>query len=177
MKLSFAALIVLLVAGCGSDGPTEATPGVPTASLPDIIAANTQALGGAAALDAVQSMVKTSLIEEGKHRDVAVFATDRQGRMRIDIYADSERVYTESYDGERGHQWQPDKGQSAASAAGTVAMSHTPHLPNHIFRLKDMEANGHALEWVGEEHGCHVLRLTLSDGFETFVVREKQAVG
>ncbi len=147
----------------------------PAASVSDIVAANTEALGGAVALDAVQTLVKTTLIEEGDYRDLAVFATDRQGRMRIDIYAGGERVYTESFDGQHGHQWRPGEGQSYSSALGTVALSHTPQLPNHIFRLKDMAANGHTLELLREEENEHVLRLTLSDGFENFLLVDKRS--
>ena len=71
--------------------------------------------------------------------------------MRVDIYAGGERVFAESFDGEAGHQWRPGEGQSAASAQGTIALSHTPQLPNHIFRLKDLEANGHRLRRIDSD--------------------------
>jgi hypothetical protein len=126
-----------------------------------------------AALNDVQTMVKRSLIVEGDYRDIAVFATDRKGRMRIDIFADCERVFAESYDGEKAYQWSPKDGQSAASERGTIALSHTPQLPNHIFRLKDLVANGHSLKLLGHEvvEGAEysVLKLTLSDGFENYL--------
>lgn len=168
---------VLALAAC-SDGP-PADGGVASsepepATVAEVIVLNARALGGAAALDAVDTMVKRSVIEEGEHRDVAIFATDRQGRMRVDIFANGERVYTESFDGQRGHQWQPGSGQTAASERGTVALSHTPQLPNHIFRLKDLAANGHQVELIGAEtidgREYHVLQVTLSDGFRNYVL-------
>ena len=142
-------------------------------SIEDIVDRNTKALGGKEALDRVTTMVKRSRIVEGDYRDIAVFGTDRKGRMRVDIFADGQRVFAESYDGENAYQWSPKNGQSAASERGTVALSHTPQLPNHIFRLKDVAANGHTLELLEHEvidgTSYSVLKLTLSDGFENYM--------
>lgn len=150
----------------GGDGPARN-------SIEQIVDMNTEALGGKEALDSVVTMVKRSRIVEGDYRDIAVFATDRLGRMRVDIFADGDRVFAESYDGKNGYQWSPEKGQSAASQSGTVALSHTPQLPNHIFRLKDVAANGHDLELLEDEKvdgtNYSVLKLTLSDGFENYL--------
>ena len=94
--------------------------------------------------------------------------------MRIDIYDLKEKawVFAESFDGKNGHQWSPEKGQEPASDKGTVALSHTPQYPGHIFQLKDMAAQGHKLDYIEKEQiqgvAYHVLKLTLSDGFETF---------
>jgi len=168
--------VPLLLVGCGGDpsspeGSAQTEPR--RAEIVDVIAKNTTALGGEEALDAVQTMVKTSLIEEGDYRDIAVFATDRQGRMRIDIFADGKRVFAESYDGQRGHQWSQKNGQTDSSERGEIALSHTPQLPNHIFRLKDVVENGHEIALLGPEEidgiGYYVLKLTLSDGFENFL--------
>ena len=165
------AAILLFALGAGGCAP-EAEPLAPAGSaaptLDSIIAQNTAALGGRAALDAIDNIIKHSLIVEGDDPVEAIFATDREGRMRVDIYAGGERVFAESYDGEAGHQWRPGDGQSAASARGTIALSHTPRLPNHIFRLKDLEANGHHLRPIGSDSidgvSYSILRLTLSDG-------------
>ena len=171
----FASLIVVLVACSSPESTNDNASARPSTfgSVGDLIEQNTDALGGQSALDSVQTMVKRSLIVEGDYRDIAVFATDRNGRMRVDIFADRERVFAESYDGEDAYQWNPKDGQSAASERGTIALSHTPQLPNHIFRLKDVEANGHSLVIVGQESiegtDYAVLKLTLADGFENFL--------
>lgn len=100
-------LIFLTLSGCGNEPSPPDADALPHPDRPDvieIITRNTAALGGEAALDAVQTMVKQSIIEEGEYRDTAIFATDRHGRMRIDIFADGKRVYAESFDGQLGHQ-------------------------------------------------------------------------
>ncbi|MDJ0654606.1 MAG: hypothetical protein QNJ40_10655 [Xanthomonadales bacterium] len=177
MKAMRASMATLLLAACASTTPIAEKE--PDPGLAEFIMQNTRALGGAAALDGVQTMVKQSLIEEGDYRDVAVFATDRNGRMRVDLFADGERVFAESYNGQSGFQWRPDEGQSPASQRGTIALSHTPQLPNHIFRLKDMAQNGHRLELLQPEQregrAFQVLRLTLSDGFETYLLLEESS--
>jgi hypothetical protein len=176
VKVLIGFVSVLTLAACSGESdlpPSGMAVNEAYTNVADAISANTEALGGAVALDAVQTMVKRSLIEEGDYRDIAIFATDRQGRMRVDIFADGERVFAESFDGTHGHQWRPDDGQTPASERGTVALSHTPHLPNHIFRLKDAVANGHTLELIGSEAiddvNYGVLKLTLADGFQTFL--------
>lgn len=181
-NLTCASAAVIALIACTDHTPSgeaSSRTGADSVALADIVALNTSALGGAAALDAVDTMVKRSVIEEGEHRDIAIFATDRQGRMRIDIFVEAQRVYTESYDGQNGHQWHPGKGQTAASERGTIALSHTPQLPNHIFRLKDLAAKGHQLELVGSETTdgveYHVLKVTLSDGFENFVLVDAES--
>ena len=176
MKLVFGLFSALLLAACGNN--SETTPPKigeekTYANIAEAVSTNTEALGGVHALDGVQTMLKRSLIEEGELRDIAIFATDRKGRMRVDIFADGKRVFAESFDGERGHQWQESTGQVPASERGTVALSHTPQLPNHIFRLKDATANGHTLALIGHEKiddvNYGVLELTLSDGFQTYL--------
>jgi hypothetical protein len=183
MKANFLILMValLVLPGCDDASVTrDASSSMnPDGGLDDIIAANTVALGGAAALDSVTTLVKRTRIEEGENRYIAVFATDRQARMRLDIFADNERVFAESYDGSAGHQWRPGDGQSPASERGTVALSHTPQMPNHIFRLKDVVANGHRLELLGSEEfddrSYHVVKLTLADGFENFLFVDSES--
>ena len=167
---------LLCLSACQSPGGATSSADfdeVAISNLQQIVAMNSNALGGEEALDSVTTMVKRSRIGEGEYRDIAVFATDRLGRMRVDIFADGQRVFAESYDGSKAYQWNPEDGQSAASERGTVALSHAPQLPNHLFRLKDVAANGHSLELVEQQRiddtEYSVLKLTLSDGFQNFL--------
>ena len=71
----------LLLVGC-NDGVSTSESGnqsdTSQVDITDIIALNTAALGGQAALDSVRNMVKKSIIEEGENRDTAIFTTDRR---------------------------------------------------------------------------------------------------
>jgi hypothetical protein len=53
-----------------------------------------------------------------------------------------------------------------------AALWHGTQFPGAIFSLKDMQANGHNLEYIGREQvdgvDYYVLKLTLSDGFVTY---------
>ena len=101
-----------------------------------------------------------------------VWRGDRQGRMRIDVYAGGHRVYTEAFDGKRG--WQMDaKGVVTPSAqAAAAALWHGTQYPDRLLGLHEMEGLGHSLQMEGRETldgiDYYVLKLTLSDGFVSF---------
>jgi len=156
-------LIALLIGSCAKAEP----------ALDDLIEQNTVANGGAVALDRISALEERSTITEPEYTTETIFVSDRTGRMRIDIYYQGERVFAESFDGEHGYQWRPADGQTNSSEEGTIALSHTPQFPGHIFRLKDMPAQGHSLTYVEsfERAGqnLELLQLVLSDGFTTYL--------
>ena len=138
----------------------------------ELIARHTQAVGGAKAIEAVERLEIELRISEGKSTLRGVWRGDRQGRMRIDVYAGGHRVYTEAFDGKRG--WQMDaKGVVTPSAqAGAAALWHGTQYPDRLLGLHEMEGLGHSLQMEGRETldgiDYYVLKLTLSDGFVTF---------
>jgi hypothetical protein len=91
--------------------------------------------------------------------------------MRIDIFADGRRVYTEAFDGQRGWDLGAE-GTAATVDPHSAALWHGTQFPGTIFGLEDLEANGHRLEYSGRERlggiDYYVLRITLSDGFVTY---------
>ncbi|MEX0288570.1 MAG: hypothetical protein AB3N14_05625 [Flavobacteriaceae bacterium] len=143
-------------------------------SLEQVIKANSESLGGDHQIDKIDAIKITSIMKEETYHDSVVFVADRLGRMRVDIYDlnSNIRVFSESYDGENGHQRSPKKGQELSSEKGTLALSHTVQFPGHIFQLKDMAQNGHKAELIGKEKidgiDYHIIKLTLSDGFESY---------
>ena len=172
-KIALAVACVIFAASCSDADVDSQKANVDQVSLQKIIEQNSIALGGENSLDAIQSMEKRSNILEGEFDDETIFVVDRFGRMRVDIFAAGERVFAESYDGAKGHQWGPQKGQTPASVKGTVALSHTAQLPNHILRLKDMANSGHDLQYLESEtidgREYHVVQLVLNDGFKTYL--------
>jgi hypothetical protein len=173
MKALIKCLFLLVFLSCSNEKKKNSDQ---HSTLQGIIESNTKALGGEGQIDNVGAVKIISIKKEAAYLDSIVFIADRNKRMRIDIYdlhsAQKPRVFSESYDGVKGYQWSPEKGQDIASEKGTVALSHTPQYPGHVFQLKDMTSLGHHLKLVGNERigdaAYFVIELTLSDGFTSY---------
>jgi hypothetical protein len=142
-------------------------------SLAELIERNTRAMGGAAAIGKVQRIEVGLRIVEPTFKVEGTYVADRQGRMRIDVRDGGKRVYTEAFDGKQGWQQGPDGSPVASSGPkGSAALWHGTQFPGQILGLNEMAAHGHRLERIGREEiegvNYYVLRLTLSDGFETY---------
>lgn len=138
-------------------------------SLDALIAANTAARGGEAALSSVDAYESDIRIVEPQFAVEGTYVATRDGRMRIDIRADGERVFTEAL-GERAWTWDPQGGVHAGSAAGAAALRHGIELPFKVFGLHEMRGRGHRLERKGDETvdgvAYKVIHATLADGYE-----------
>jgi hypothetical protein len=141
-------------------------------TLEELIARNTEAMGGREALAALQAAaVDLHIVDPGFAVD-GIYRIARPGKMRIDIKADGRHVYTEGFDGKRGWQW---KGAGTAtveeSPKATASLRHGVELPGHLFDLDEVRARGHRLKLVGrqklDETDYYVIRLTMDDGYTT----------
>jgi hypothetical protein len=140
-------------------------------TLDQLIKRNVNAAGGAAAIEAVQSIrFDLHIADPGFEADGVYFAA-RPGRMRIDITVGGKHVYTEALDGKRGWQW---KGQGDAvdeSETATGALRHGVERPDKLFGLHEVRQRGNKLELAGREMidkiNYYVLRLTFGDGVST----------
>jgi hypothetical protein len=138
----------------------------------DVIDRNTKAMGGAAAIEAIRAIeVELSIVEQGTELE-AIYRADRQGRMRIDVSHQGRRVYTEAFDGRRAWQMGENGVVRPQTKAGEAALWHGTQFPGQLLGLHELERQGHRVELVGRERrdalDYHVLKLTLSDAFETF---------
>jgi hypothetical protein len=144
----------------------------PDPTLDRLLACHDRAMGGAA-LRAVNRIEYHLAIEEpgmslrGRYRAVR---EGIGGRMRIDVFSDSTRVYSEWWDGRRA--WQLAEGADAPAESrvdGAEALRHGLEQPGHLWTLADMPANGHTVKLAGRDFIAgtlyHVVQLTLSDGF------------
>lgn len=144
----------------------------PGDSAAAIIGNVTRVAGGLAAARALPALAYHLHIREATFEVDAVYAVDRRGRMRVDLYKDGKRVFTECHDGVRA--WQMDgEGKAAdASPEGTAALWHGTQYPGQILALAELPGNGHRIETAGRERidgvDYAVLKLTLRDGFETY---------
>lgn len=164
LSTALVAVVALVTVGCA--GAADRL------GVEDVVERHTAAVADSAALDSVQRLrVHLRILEPGFTLE-GVYRVDRRGRMRIDVYSDGRRVFTEAYDGETGWQMGAD-GTSATTAddAAAEALWRGTQYPSNIVPLHEVDDRGHRLELVGrdtvDDVAYHVLRLTLSDGFET----------
>ena len=141
-----------------------------TLTVDDLIDRNTKAMGGRAAIEAVQSIeVDLHISDPGFEADGVYYAA-RPGRMRIDVSTEGKHVFTEAFDGERGWEWN-GKQSKPASANATAALQHGVELPGKLFGLHELRQRGHQLELIGREQidgiNYYALQLTLKDGYRT----------
>src|SRR5580698_2016501 len=133
-----------------------------------IIARNSAATGSG---QAIQSMEVDLAMQDGDSTFDAIYRVTRDGHMRIDIIDHGQRIYTEAYDGHAG--WDQGKdGKAPFPDPHGEALWHGTQYPGNIFGLEDMQKNGHTLQYMGRETvdgvDYYVIKLTLSDGFETY---------
>jgi hypothetical protein len=155
------ALIVIALPGCKRAPVT----------VDEVIERNTKAMGGRAAIEAVNSIqVDLHIVDPGFEVD-GIYHAERPGRMRIDALMKGKHVFTEAFDGKHGWEWAGKGNQEVASDKATAALHHGVELPGKLFGLHELKERGHRLDLVGREKvdeiDYHVLRLTLSDGYTT----------
>jgi outer membrane lipoprotein-sorting protein len=153
-------LSTILIAGCSkSDSP----------SLDEIVDRNAKAMGGRAAIEAVQSIQIDLHIKDPSFEVDGTYYAARPGRMRIDVSAEGEHVFTEAFDGQRGWQWEGKGEQKPATEKGAAALRYGVELPGKLFGLHELKARGHTLKLIGREQidgvNYYALQLILNDGY------------
>ena len=154
-------LIAITLIGCGHSPST----------VDEVIERNTQAMGGRATLESIHSIEFNLHIHDPGFEVDGIYRAARPGRMRIDVAAEGKHVFTEAFDGQRGWQWSGKGDPVAASPKATAALRHGVELPGKLFGLHELRQRGHRIDLTGREKvdgiDYFVLRLTLSDGYET----------
>src|SRR6478736_5267915 len=162
MQLVWAAILATASFGC-SRSPT---------TVDEVIERHTKAMGGRAAIEAIQSIEFDLHITDPKFEVDGTYFAARPGKMRIDVKAGGEHVFTEAFDGQKGWQWEgKGSAQKGATEKATAALRHGVELPGKLFGLHELKARCHRIE-LGERENIdgiqyYVLRLTLNDGYST----------
>ncbi len=140
----------------------------------ELIRRNTLALGGAEAMAAINTLQIELRITEGNSTIEGKYATDRSGRMRIDIHAGGKLVWIEALDGQTA--WCREGGEAKPVLEGpdaSAALKHGLLLPGKIFSLREIATRGVKLSLSGREliEGVNyfVLQMSFPDGFANFV--------
>ena len=136
-------LTTVLVAGCHESSDSV--------SLDEIIERNTDAIGGRAAIEAIQSIQIDLHIKDPSFEVDGTYYAARPGKMRIDVSAEGKHVFTEAFDGHRGWEWEGKGGQKPATEKGTAALRHGVELPGKLFGLHELKGRGHRMKSIGRE--------------------------
>src|ERR1700739_927655 len=146
-------------------------------TVEEIIERNTNAMGGRAAIEAVQAVEVSLHIRDPNSEVDGVYRAARPGRMRIDIIANGTRVFMERFDGEKGWQWN-GKEEKEEGVTPTAAIRHGVELPGNLFGLHEMRERGHRIELAGRRKidgvDYYVLHLIFADGDETSLFVDPQ---
>lgn len=147
------------------------TPAPHPDALASLVERHTTARGGRAAIEAVRAVEIDLKIIEPTFAVDGSYAATRDGQMRIDVYSDGERVFTEAVDGARS--WSMEGGETHGRAGpekATAALLHGTEFPFKLYGLHEMIGRGHRLQLLGEEMldgvSYSVVQLRLNDGFE-----------
>ena len=139
-------------------------------TLDDIIARNTNAMGGKEKLESLHSVEISLHITDPTFEVDGIYHAARPGKMRIDIIADGKRLYMERFDAEKGWQWN-GKEEKEEGGVPTAALRHGVELLGNLFGLHEMQKRGHRLELGDRETidgvDYYVVRVTFADGYKT----------
>ncbi len=114
--------------------------------LADVLALHAESAGPG--LDALRA--ELSIEEPGFSVD-GLYVARRDGRMRIDIYADGVRVFIEALDGADGWQWRGDSAEpEPLSDAGRAALYRG--VVANLYGLHERPAQGYTLSYEGEAY-------------------------
>jgi hypothetical protein len=154
-------LTTIVVAGCHKSPDSL--------SLDEIVKRNTDAMGGRAAIEAVQSIQIDLHIKDPSFEVDGTYYATRPSKMRIDVSAEGKHVFTEAFDGQSGWQWEGKGEQKPATEKATAALRHGVELPGKLFGLHELKAHGHGMKLIGREQidgvNYYVIGLILNDGY------------
>ena len=147
--------------------------------LEEILELNARAHGGSDKWAKIQNVrVELTISEPGFEVDGLYLAT-RDGRMRIDIEVDGQRVFSEGFDGEKAWQWTPGKGVEWQDEKSAAALKHGIELPGRFYTIRDLAEAGHKVSLAApvEEEGLEfwVVTVQLQDGFSRDYFIEKES--
>lgn len=141
-------------------------------SLPEVLAEHQKALGKP--LQSVQVDLK---IEEANYKLNARYIASRDGSMRIDVYADGERVFSEGLNQDGAWQW-PGGADDAISVSKAGEQALRRGVIANLYGLHERPQFGYELQYKGvEDHDDGQYWKILSvdpEGFlETFYINTR----
>lgn len=118
--------------------------------LADVVAAHVQARGGADRLDRVRSMAIGVEIREGKMALEGRYAATVDGQVRVDVFADGKRVFSEGIDDEG--LWSRSGDGDAEPGTATGAKNALLHgAEDKLFGWHRFDERGHILRLLSPQ--------------------------
>lgn len=140
----------------------------PADELDDILAANSRSVGGNAAWSRIANLRMQLTIREPGFEVQGTYVATRAGEMRIDIFADGQRVFAEGLHQGQAWEWTPQSGRKAVGEQPAAALRNGIEAPGKFFTLEQVRERGVTVELVPSEEaaaaGQWLLRLTMGDG-------------
>lgn len=163
MRKRFLATCLLLLTSLAASGLTQEL------SVETLLENHIAALGGVTAIESLNNLrIELSIVEPG-FTVRGDYRAARDGRVRIDVFAGENRVFSEGIDAIGG--WQQQGSGSAIegmSEAGQAAMR--AGVENNLMGLLHTAERGHTLRSLGsfvyEDIDYYRLQLIRADGFE-----------
>ena len=131
------------LAACAADTATTTAAAPAATTLAQVIARNTQARGGAAALDRVRSIAVDVEIVEGGQTLNGHYAANTDGLVRIDVYAGGKLVGAEGVDSQGVWILAKEGPRESVATGAANALKHGAE--NHLFGWHRFAERGHRL--------------------------------
>ncbi len=134
--------------------------------LENIIENHINAIGGFRIFNELRSLQTEFHLVEPTFEVDGIYIAERSGQMRVDIFSNNVRVFSEGLNNSEGWQLPQDaKVSTPTSSDGTRALLHG--IENHLFGLHELSLRGHHLELMDKEIigdiDYLVIRITYSD--------------
>lgn len=139
MRFTLLAMAAILFVGCAPDD-REMT-------LAKLLKLHTEARGGAEALENIESIIVDIDITEPTFQVAGHYRASRQGLMRIDIYAEGERVFTEALGPKGGWQMYRDGSIADVSPEGEAALENG--LTGNLYGLHELQQRDYKFDFLG----------------------------
>jgi hypothetical protein len=135
--------------------------------LSTIIENHLQETGGRKAIEGIKSLQVDFHLIEPSFEAEGTYRADRSGRMRVDIFINGSRVFTEGL--VDAHGWQlPQNAEHGTPSSATGSLVLMRGVENQILGLHELGVRGHRLELVGQETvdgiEYHVINVIYTDG-------------
>lgn len=137
--------------------------------LEDLLARNEAAIGGNENWAKINNVRVQLTIEEPDFQVNATYVATREGNMRIDIFMEGQKAFSEGLDAGTAWQWTPADGVTFQNEPSTSALRHGIEFPGRFYTLMDLYRSGTSVSLEGQvldgDSKQWRVRVTLADDF------------